>query len=33
MYDALCGPRDQKEVLGGTVLANLGYTDNMVFKF
>lgn len=33
LYDALCGPRGQKEVLPGTILSKLGYTDSMVEKF
>lgn len=33
LYDSMCGPRDQKEVLEGTVLHKLGYTDAMVEKF
>jgi len=31
MYQALCGPRDTKEVTG--VLKDLGYSDAQVFKF
>lgn len=31
MYDALCGPRTEKELSG--VLKELGYTDDQVFKF
>jgi cytochrome-b5 reductase len=31
MYDALCGPRTEKTVTG--VLKDLGYSDEMVFKF
>jgi len=31
MYEALCGPRDQKEVTG--LLAEMGYTAEQVFKF
>merc|ERR1711865_203449 len=33
LYGALCGPRGQKEVLPGTILSKLGYTDSMVEKF
>jgi len=33
MYASLCGPRDEKEVQEGTVLASLGYTSDMVVKF
>ena len=31
MYNALCGPRDQKELTGA--LAEMGYTAEMVYKF
>ena len=31
MYEALCGPRDSKELTG--TLATMGYTAEMVFKF
>jgi len=31
MYNALCGPRDDKELSG--VLAEMGYNKNQVFKF
>jgi len=32
MYDALCGPRDEKDVIKG-VLGEMGYTPEQVFKF
>lgn len=31
MYNALCGPRDQKELSG--LLAEMGYNEEQVFKF
>ena len=31
MYDALCGPRDEKEVKG--LLGEMGYSPEQVFKF
>lgn len=31
MYEALCGPRGEKEV--GGLLKEMGYTDEMVYKF
>ena len=31
MYEALCGPRDSKEVTG--VLGEIGYTSEQVYKF
>lgn len=31
MYEALCGPRTEKEVKG--VLADLGYSADQVYKF
>jgi cytochrome-b5 reductase len=33
MYDALCGPRGEKTLPEGSVLQQLGYTQEMVFKF
>jgi hypothetical protein len=33
LYAAMCGPREEKEVAEGTVLAKLGYTRDMVVKF
>ncbi len=33
MYASLCGPREEKEVAPGTVLAELGYTAEHVEKF
>jgi len=32
MYDALCGPRTEKELADGTALKELGYSDSMVAK-
>ncbi len=31
MYNALCGPRDQKELTG--LLAEMGYNEEQVYKF
>ena len=31
MYEALCGPRDKKEVTG--LLKEMGYADEEVYKF
>ena len=33
MYASLCGPREEKEVAPGTILAELGYTAEHVEKF
>eukprot|EP00039_Didymoeca_costata_P013214 m.197155 g.197155 ORF g.197155 m.197155 type:complete len:278 (-) comp15708_c0_seq8:2790-3623(-) len=33
MYDSLCGPRNEKELPKDSALAELGYTEDMVFKF
>ena len=33
VYDSLCGPRGQKALTPTSVLARLGYTEDMVFKF
>jgi cytochrome-b5 reductase len=33
LYAAMCGPRSETNVAEGTVLHQLGYTDNMVVKF
>jgi hypothetical protein len=33
VYDSMCGPRGDKGVSKGTILDNLGYTDEMVEKF
>ena len=33
MYDALCGPRGEKELPPDSALAALGYTADMIFKF
>ena len=33
MYEALCGPRGEAELPDGTVLKELGYTKEMVYKF
>ena len=33
MYDALCGPRGEKELPPDSALATLGYTADMIFKF
>ena len=33
MYDVLCGPRGEAEVLAGTVLHRIGYRTEMVTKF
>ena len=33
MYDALCGPRGERELPPDSALATLGYTADMVFKF
>ena len=32
LYDTICGPRLEKELGTGTVLKNLGFTDDMVVK-
>ena len=32
MYNVLCGPRNEKEVKEGSVLASIGYTAGMVAK-
>ena len=32
MYETLCGPRGEKELKEGTLLAKLGYTAEMVAK-
>jgi hypothetical protein len=29
----MCGPRDEKGVAEGTILAELGFTEDMVVKF
>jgi len=33
VYDSLCGPRSEKALAPMSVLARLGYTQDMVFKF
>jgi cytochrome-b5 reductase len=33
MYNALCGPRDQKEIKEGSTLHKLGYANGSCFKF
>ena len=33
VYDSLCGPRNQVELAPMSVLARLGYSAEMVFKF
>ena len=33
MYNALCGPRDQKEIKEGSTLHKLGYANSSCFKF
>jgi hypothetical protein len=33
LYAAMCGPRDEKGVAEGTILAELGFTEDMVVKF
>jgi len=32
MYNVLCGPRTEKELLAGSVLHKLGYSADMVAK-
>lgn len=33
VYESLCGPRTEKALAPMSVLARLGYTEDMVFKF
>ena len=32
MYKALCGPREDKQLMEGTLLSELGYTSEQVAK-